>query len=99
VNVPRFNRHQPYAEVWGSDNGARYAQNGHQFDGGGRWIPPDGGPPITLADEITKYDAEQDAAAAAGEWELRGLCRIWDRDWSGVEEARRFFFQTNESRR
>jgi hypothetical protein len=62
-------------------------------------LPPDGGAPIPLADEVTAFDAAQDKAAAQEERELKALAAIWDRDWEGVEEARRFLFQSSEPRR
>ena len=39
MNVPWLNKAQPHAEIWGAENGARYAQDGHEFDGAGRWLP------------------------------------------------------------
>ena len=48
MNVPWLNKAQPHAEIWGAENGARYAQDGHEFDGAGRWLPPDGGPAVPL---------------------------------------------------
>jgi hypothetical protein len=100
MNTPRLNRAKPYGEIWGGPpNGARFVQDGNQFDGAGRWLPPDGGPAIPLADEVTAHDREQDEILAQEERELKALAAIWDRDWEGVEEARQFFFQTSEPRR
>jgi hypothetical protein len=99
MNIPRFNRHQPYGEIWGAENGARFQQGGFEFDGAGRWLPPDGAGPVAFAEETTAFDAAQDAILAQEERELRALARIWDREWQGVDEARSFFFQSSEPRR
>jgi hypothetical protein len=74
---PTLDKRRPHSEIWGAEDGARYAQNGFVFDHAGNWIPPAG----TDQSQIEEPDPEiidpEATEVLMTEKQIRALCHVW----------------------